>query len=710
MNIAVEHLASEPLTGITSYTSTIWNGGTLIKQRTDIGITFIGPMVGVIGRPVEQSAAIPGIFPVAISWSSTIDWLFLADNATAGNTRRIEAYTFNRTTGSLGWLGFITLTYSTATAHTIRGFRVTNDAYTTGTVGVTGTTVVGNSTLWVTNRMCAGCRIGFGTTDPTQVATWYAINTITGEGAITLTGSILSTLTPGQSYVIEDLRCYTLTTNATTTNGGVYVTKGININLFTPAGTTISAAVATDLVRGVYWLADASTETNIVGCGCDIDAKTNWTTQTLYSLDGPSAGNYHVYQYNVRKALTLSSGKDYTTLISQTGTEPVTGTISQNQNFRLATLNHGPANGNKALYFVTTTRIYCTKVASLSPGSTTYIDYTMTEVPPGGTNTFLATGALTTLDYDSTIDRLVIISSGAAGDRSYVTQFNNSGNPIDQIFLTNDLQIDQGNSALSEITPHPTPLNVIQTVGVLNGLYYFAGIGTTQATNMLHIVPCGADWQYASTTNQRLITPAFSTPNCNSFLRVYVIQDELLGDSFLGKNPDPYRIYYRTANINVDAVTGWIQLTDGNSLASIGAATQIQFMLDFKCISDFCIPGRIFSIGVVYSDLNTDSHYQPSANYSNITTGMFAWRFSTAWGQTVPALRIRLYDAILNTLLIDDNTTASASGTWQKTTNAGTIAFGAYNSLDQTNQTTYIAYTPTTLGSGITIKALLTTL
>ena len=708
MRISVEHIASENITGITTYNPNVWSSGTLIKKRTDIGSPFIGLLVGAVARPVEQSAAIPSIYPHVISWSPTVDWTFWADNATAAATRRIQAYTFDKTTSTFGWLGYITLTFPTATNHTIQSMKMTYDIYTVGNVGVTGTTVAGNSTLWVTNKMCAGCRIGFGSTDPTQITAWYYISAIGGESSITLTAPITSNLLPSTPYVIEDLRAIVVTRNATTTNGGVFVAKGLYIGLFSNGGTTIPAATTVDNIRAVYWIADASVETNITACGSGIDTKTDWSNQNLYVLDSPSAGNYKIYKYNVRKALTLTTGKDTTTLILATGTQPITGTASITNNGRLATLNHGPASGQQAFYFVTTSRIYCAKVSSITNGNPTFIDYTMTEIPPGGITTYAATNALACVEYADTIDRLIIMSSGAAGVRSYISQFNNIGAQMDSIFLVDDKQIDES-TADSGTVPHPSILAVLQTPWCQNGVLYLAGVGTTQTVNIIHAIPLGADWQYASSTNQRLISPKFLTSNCNNFAKLYVNEILFLGSTNMGKSTDAYRVYFRTANIDTDAITGWVLLTNGYDLSGFNASSQGQAMLEFRCISEFCIPARIFSIGLVYNDNNTDSHYQPSANFSNVVTKTFAWRFSTAFGTTVPTLRIRLYNAVTGGLLLDDNSATPTSGLWQQSTNNG-ATWGTYTTADLTNNTTYISYTPTTFGDNINVQALLTLL
>ena len=109
---------------------------------------------------------------------------------------------------------------------------------------------------------------------------------------------------------------------------------------------------------------------------------------------------------------------------------------------------------------------------------------------------------------------------------------------------------------------------------------------------------------------------------------------------------------------------------------------------------------------MVYSDLVTDTHFQPSVNGSSAANKHFAWRFASAFGSTVPALRVRLYNAVTGGLLSDENTTDNAS-CFERTANDGGT-WGAWTTADKSNETTYLRYTPTSLGDGIKVRAVLT--
>jgi hypothetical protein len=73
--------------------------------------------------------------------------------------------------------------------------------YIFGTVDVSGTAVTGDGTLWNSTTLTAGMQIGFGSTDPASISTWYTIGTINSDTSITLTGSA-GTVAPGSAYVI----------------------------------------------------------------------------------------------------------------------------------------------------------------------------------------------------------------------------------------------------------------------------------------------------------------------------------------------------------------------------------------------------------------------------------------------------------------------------------------------------------------------------
>lgn len=668
----------------------------------------------------SSAGTIAGGTSFVINKERRIDWVFLADLATAAATRRTSFFEFDRDTSVFTWKGFITSTFPAATNHTIVGMRAMYQTYTTGTVGVSTATVTGSSTAWSASRIFIGSRIGFGSTDPTQISQWYYINAIGSDTSITIqvnptaagTGGVAAniSISSGTEYVIEDLRILHATTNATATNGGLFMTGAVSYADFTTTGTTIAAAVSTDKVKACYWLADAAVVTNDAGSGLAVDYFDSWTQQYCYIIERQAATTPAVYKYNFRAALTLASGKSTNAFVLATGIQSVTGNVSATNNGRVGTLLHGPGNGIKSLYFATTTRIYRAAISNITSGNTSWLSDNMVEVPAGSSATYAASSAMTSVEVADQVDRLIITTTGAAtapgSNRAHLTEYNTTSIPFNHPFLVDSRQIDQSTADSSSI-PHPNTQGGIISVWSEDGLAYLVRTGTLSTTNIMYAVPLGADWSYAdATVKQRLYTPALSTADAVKLSRVYVSNQSYLGEDNLTIPTEPYRIYYRTTGIS-DNSGGWTLVDATGDLSSAIAGTEIQFALEFRTAGTFCLPTRIYNIGCIYEDNTTDSHYQPSVGQSSTTSKYFAWRFSTAFGGTVPTLRIRLYNATTGGLLLDDTTTASASGTFEKSTNDGG-AWGAYDTSDKSNDTTYIRYTPTSLADNIKVRALLT--
>lgn len=697
--------------GIDTYDHTKLGLGNLMIQNDRFGSEdrWVGPYPVALARPMEQATAIASVYPFAIRWqnnaSGEIDWVFFADNAAAAATRRINAYSFNRRTALFTWQGFVTVTYPVGTNITIRAQRMAYDLVTTGTVTVSETSVTGNGTSWQTEKACVGNRIGFGSTDPSQITTWYQISAIGSDTSITLTSSA-GTIAAGTSFVIEDLRCIQLHTNATTTNGGIFVIKGLSWDLFSSIGGTVPAATTTDNIRAAYWLKDAATITHTVGFGMGLASKTDSTTQLLYSLD--TLANPICFVTNVRAALTLTSGAATNAFQFKTGSGgAITGTPTQTNNGRLATASHGPYGGVSALYFTTATRIYSTPVSNVTTGSTTWLTSgsVMTEVPPGGVNTFAASGAMGSIEYSDSYDRFVVTTN--ATSRNYVTQFRTDNGQMDRIWGVNTLQLNL--SAADASAPNiASQSGGIYSVWSEGSLLYVATTGTTSSTNRIYALPFGADWEFAEDLNSRVVFPAVDLQDPKSLIAIFTNFAQVIGGSTglnLGLPTEPGKVYYRTSGITDNSGT-WTEV-DCSGLSSSSLTGQIQIAVEFKTIGTLMIPGRVCSVAIVYDDQSMSEYWQGSSNIgTDLTNKRFGFRHAVAYGGTVPRLKVTLYDAESGASLGSDDSQTQA-WTWEKSTNAGG-AWGSYNSTDRANSDTYLRITPSSLADNIKVRAELT--
>jgi hypothetical protein len=327
------------------------------------------------------------------------------------------------------------------------------------------------------------------------------------------------------------------------------------------------------------------------------------------------------------------------------------------------------------------------------------------EIPPGSIQTFPATSALNVIEIADQIDRLIVLTTGATAFKHYITRYPNAaGDQFDRFFGVDDKQQDQS-TADPNAPIHYNTASTAASVWSQNGIAHIIRHSALATLCQMYALPFGAHWSYADTTNQRVITPSISTPDCVSYKRMLTATVDHVGS-------EEYRIptasilsYYRTNGIS-DNSGEWIAMPADGDLTGLSPSSNIQFMFEFTTIGLLCIPGRIMSLAVLYEDYSTDSHYQPSVGKTEVSNKIFAWRFSTAFGTTVPTLKVRLFDAVTGGLLLEDLTTTPA-GTWEKSTNSGG-SWAAYDTSDKGNETTYIRYTPVTLPDNIKVRPLLT--
>jgi len=653
-------VTSLPTANTTGYNANFTSIGTLMFQQSG----SIGPIPVAVARPSQESTVIAGQFPSVVAWSPTLDWVFLIEGFTTGATRRVILYTFDRTTASFTWRGFITLTFPTATLHTVRGFWVEYNIYTTGTVSVSGTAVTGSGSLWQTDRLCAGSRIGFGSTDPNQITTWYEISSVNSDTSITLTASAGS-ISANSVYCIEDLRINVSTTNATLTNGGLFLAKGIKFENFIAGGTTIIAAVATDNVQAVYWLADAASVTNTIACGVAIANRTSWQTQYAYVVDTPSAGNAKCYVYNIRAALAgLSAGKSTAAFAWATGTQAVPNNLSQGNNGEIITTQQEHGAGIPSLYFVTLTRVCRADLVEITNGALYWVNDVMVALPPGGTSNVSLINSLNYVEHLDFDDTFLLWTTGST--RSYVSDYNISQKTFPTVYTVDSKQLDS--TAASPLSaPHPS----INSIGFVSwneeGMSYLVRQSNIATINQMYAVPQSAcyTFEHVPDREQYIITPAIPTPsNCRVY-RVYANALSAYGgsDSFLIP-PEVIDLSYRFEGV-INNTGAWIPLPDSGLISGTQTGQDIQFRIQFKVFGFFQLPNRIQGINVVYeTDTDIPSFLQWNNDDTSNTTGAIGFIQISAYG-SVPALNITFYRSDNEDIVFSQNSTVTTYGNFQ---------------------------------------------
>jgi hypothetical protein len=692
---------------------------------------WAGPFPTLLFRSWEAMGSVAAqicSFPTAVAETTDLDWIFVCGPiAAAAGTKNIHLHTFTRSTRTFAYVGYITCTFQDAGNYTPQAMKASLDFYTTGTAAVNGVNVTGTATTWVSSRIPLGCRIQFGSTTPNPLGTWYEIATIGGaETAMTLTAA--AGIIADGPYVIEDLRIYMTMINATAALGGLFMVKGIKRELFTLGGTAVASSVNTDGVRGTYFLKDAAVGTNSTPYGLGVAVRTSWTNQEVFVYD-QAVLNATMFRYNTRAALAaLVAGRESgSTLVAKTGIIAVVGALRAQSSVMTdpVTALHGPGTGVPCLYFSTATRLYRVIIANVVAAGVGWIgDYMLqTGLQPGGGTTFVDPGLYSPV-YLPGCDRFLNLTGLPVNTgKHFFTEYKIDGSQWDRIFLYNDGHLEQ---TTTDVNVHPhtqgPPFGTAPTTPMtgctLNGLCYVQMPLAATLGGHLHIFSFDGDWDGAY-----LITPRLMTPGCASFNKAYhnVIRSigATIGGTFstgtdlaskqFGISTEPIRIYYRTDATEILNNTGVWQGPLGSikDLSAVAPAAQIQFKIGFRTCSAFgtSMPARLLLMGVTYNDGVGDAHYQPSATWSDRVNKRFAWRFASAFGGAVPALYVRIYDAITLALVNTDNTTAP-TGTWEKSVDGG-ANWIAWTNADKANDITYLRWTPAVMADNFIAKATL---
>lgn len=496
------------------------------------------------------------------------------------------------------------------------------------------------------------------------------------------------------------------TTGATPTGATVNTTfyvsaTGLTADTFQFSATLGGASVATSGTQsGIHTLHSGNMN---IGMGIPIDDFVNNTEHSIYHLNSDNATTVRVVRLNLRASLTVSGGISANAYSLKTLGLTTVGTVQQVNNGRVFTVNHGAAAGIKSLYFVTASRVYRCAIADITSNSSTWLSDFMLENPPGTINTNLATAALLQVDYSDSIDRLLISTTLAGRHGIYVAPYDTASPPYEKIFgqINNRTKLTTSDINSTDGMFLAGPMTMWTEDGILFGMPNV----TTTGLNWLGIFNVGGDGFYAQSTNQHVITPKMATSNVSQFYRVYVQTNQYAGNINLGYTPEPIRIYYRTSGID-DNSGAWTEVISGD-LSGASPGTHIQFKITFEVLGEFCVPRKVYAVCCTYEDDSLgdqDPRYLASADLSNRLTKTFAWKHAVAFGGTVPTLRIRLYNAVTN-FLLDDDDSVTQSGTWEKSTDGTT--WTAFDTLDKANETTFIRFTPASIPDNLQVRAIL---
>jgi hypothetical protein len=792
MKAAVEHIFTGPTGSLNeSYNPNITMLGTLMKQYTGNNDEdkYVSTLPSSIVNIPEVTGAVAYNIPHVVKRTDNIYWIFVSGPGALVN-KDFGLFVYDKSENTTTWKGFVRYSGNILLGNkTTRALRAMVTSHSDGTVSTSGTssTISGVSTKFTDDRIAVGARIGFGSTNPENITTWYEITNINSNTELTILGGGVN-LPLGTEYVIEEIRLVFSTINATATitNGSVHIMKGINYDSFTIGGTIVNDCIDTDNIRAVYTLkyrqpqtctisqsspavvtannhgyqandiivltttgalpaglTAATTiyfvsptdltsntfrlslipngvliNTTTAGSGVHTINSTNMFASTgLASDDMISPTEHEIYQINLDTATfvkihkiniraSLNVVNSIATGAISYNTQPVSiiGTAPIINNGRLFTVNHLSAAGEKSVWFVTTTRVYRCAVSAITDQTSGFISDVMIEIPPGSSTTYTLTNSMAQIDYSETLDRIIIPTSiGRFG--TYIGEYDTSNLiPFEKIFGSL-----QGRVKLST-TPSGTidglfPSTTL-TIWSTDGLLFAIPASAVTGLNWLFIFPFGADALYASSTNQRIITPKMATPNASKLYRAYIDHAEYIGTYELGFQPEAYKMYFRTSGID-DNTGAWVEVPPNGNLTQFAPSDFIQFMFELDTLGEVCVPTRLYSVSCVYEDGSQDSHYEPSLTKSSAQNRQFAWRQISLWGGTIPNLRLRLFNVTNGATVLDDNITSSMYGMWEYSTDGDNWLTWDTHADSIGN---YIRYTANNnvIGNLITVRALLT--
>lgn len=694
-----------------SYDHTKLNLGYLMKKSVDSNDkTFVSPLEPVFLRGYEIYGNWNNGSMDTVNYGDKI-WLFYVYPFETNTVKRIFLAEYNLTNNTFNELGSINSSLVSNNTHRVNNLTSSLEYHTGGTVSVSYSAVTGSGTSWITDGVCAGNRIGFGSTNSQDITSWYEVVSVTNDNLLTIKSGVSTDglvnpsliFSAGTSYVIEDLRLlYSNYSSANAARRALYIVKGLRKEIFNSTQTTIPAATTIDNQRATYRLMDSvagvtSGNNNYSPDGFALVNKISLTEQYGYTMSYIATTTISMQKFNVRAPLTgLTSSRSASAYILTTGNQLHNGTNTLGYNTMIK-------GSGEDLYVVNSTRLSYIPSSAVTSGSTTFIVSQMIENPPGGVNTLPLTSTLDSGHYLPLINRYYIGNN--AGYRSYITPYVSGSSAFERYIHVND-QIQQSTYLdfnFDYLTPHTVGTYFYSTYG--KGISFVSRI-VSNNNNILYALPLEADKDYSNITNACIITPSILTVSAVTYDKVYFNVTDMWSNNNLTYPREIFDSYYRTTGITTDT-GGWNLISQSGDLSGI-TSNQIQFKFTFRTIGFYSVPTRIHGLTLTYTS-NTNpistSFYEPSLKTNNLSSNIFSWRQNDNFQSNIPNLKIDIYNIADDSLLLSDDVNTSSNGIWQYSTDGNT-----WNSWISSADTVgnYIRYSASTLSaSGLKIKPIL---
>lgn len=574
-------------------------------------------------------------------FSNDLVWIFTNTNINS-NYINVGLYEHNLKTDDKSYKGRIQLPRPNNYFDDF--FKVIVDRHTTGTVSGTSSTITGTNTLWVTDRISVGARIGFGSKDASLIKTWYQITAINSDTSITIAEVLYTNIPANTPYIIEEIRIIQnlVQTNYVAANNGIFVTKGLNYNYFDLAFYTVPMATTVDNQRATYILSDAMTSTMANSAFAFLAPKIDNQTQYMYCMITPNTYLGTIYKFNIRASLTgLSSGRSTSGYLFKTldlDHSPLNVVGRDGRIGCFANVNHGTGKSVNSLYYHYAEK-YLYRVPEYSIESNKRYINERIEVLNTINDETIGLSGYTDMSYDSFTDKFVMSRNNGyrQSNKSEILEFvtNRSADGYLGFGGGYGLYRDTIDDTIRPKSYSTLRNNNRQYGSSLEGIFYRTD------NNAIYPHMYCADYTLAEKYKCFAITPIIPCPDNISFDKLHVEYDDYIGDLEQGLATDTYKIYARTSGMTDDSGS-WTLLKDNKDLSSFSASDKIQFKIMFKTIGGSGIYARIHSLSVIYNrDNSLDFKFDAKSTLDNSNT--IYLNQSTSLSKSLP-LTIDIYN------------------------------------------------------------------
>ena len=665
-----------PSINTSGYNPNKLNLGPLIRKYTGEKHydNFVGPKK-VYHIPLDYIGNWTDLIRV-FEYNDDFNYVLVYYSSSAGQIRQLYLFKHFKKIDEFLYVGRLDLNLSPTSNMTVYGGPLAELYYhNNGTVSVSGTSVTGVNTSWVSDRIAVGARIGFGSTEARFITTWYDITAINSNTSITINASA-GTINSNTPYVIEELRIMASSRQTVSpfNQAGLYVAKGLHFGLFRiNLGNSIPMATTVDNQRAVYRLTHPTTPPNDMYIGSD-EKYTN-TTHFVYGNNYIASRTNRFYKFNVRASLTdLVAG---TSTIAALAMTAIVSTQNSQTYFlsRVHTPKSGPYANRNIMITVDSAWNYIVDVDKIKNNATDiYLDK-MKFMRQGGEN-YAILESRTTPDqncYDNNLD----LYFATVNRQSFLYRFEGLIN----IGITDKYSSNiAGSSHESPIYKFPLngDYNYVWNLPIYQnsdeGLHYF-NVHLQGRKNSVLIWPQYAEACIAELTKNRLVLPKLSTMNATLYKKVYVQNSLNLYDEAYGIRPDPYKIYVRTMGIDDDS--GKWTLIENNDMSAVQPSDNIQFMFEFKIMKKIMVFARLYSLSLSYE---TDEYLPKELTFSlqdtDLNNNIIGFKQKFLF-ESLNYLAIEIYDKQNDYLIFKQLSTESTYGYFQYYNNGWVNGIGA---------------------------------